>query len=206
MTITLGREALHDHRRMRRGKQDQEETKAEKGMTPKSMHEGILKIDSKTAIPELKVVEEGPQDTPHILDSQIHDFEAATEIQTASTSKGASNITHGEIKRIIPKLLGISNEAQKPHAEFWMGAHPDLPSTLLDVDNSLAIPFDQAMGSAPEPLLGEQVMQRFGATLPFLFKVLFGGPALVHTSAPNQGAGRARLCEGAKLHASHGCL
>jgi hypothetical protein len=28
---------------MRRGKQDQEETKAEKGMTPKSMHEGILK-------------------------------------------------------------------------------------------------------------------------------------------------------------------
>lgn len=95
----------------------------------------------------------------------------------------------------IPKLLGISNEAQKPHAEFWMGAHPDLPSTLLDVDNSLAIPLDQAMVSAPETLLGEPVMQRFGATLPFLFKVLSAAQPLsiqVHPTKEQAELGFAR--------------
>ncbi len=76
-----------------------------------------------------------------------------------------------------------------------MGAHPDLPSTLLDVDNSLAIPLDQAMGSAPETLLGEQVMQRFGATLPFLFKVLSAAQPLsiqVHPTKEQAEVGFAR--------------
>jgi mannose-6-phosphate isomerase len=70
-------------------------------------------------------------------------------------------------RTVIPELLGQPVPAERPHAELWIGAHPDEPSTLAD-----GRPLDQAIDADPEALLGGPVVTRFGARLPFLMKVL----------------------------------
>ncbi|MGK5113073.1 MULTISPECIES: mannose-6-phosphate isomerase, class I [unclassified Geodermatophilus] len=70
-------------------------------------------------------------------------------------------------RTVIPELLGQPSPADRPHAELWMGAHPDEPSLLTD-GRSL----DKAIAEEPERLLGSPVVERFGARLPFLLKVL----------------------------------
>ena len=50
---------------------------------------------------------------------------------------------------VIPELLGRPAPADLPHAELWMGAHPDLPSLLAD-----GRPLDKAIVEDPERLLG----------------------------------------------------
>ncbi len=68
-------------------------------------------------------------------------------------------------------------------AELWMGAHPKAPSqVLIDGRDVSLIDF---ITSAPEAILGEGVVRRFGAQLPFLFKVLAAAEPLsiqVHPS------------------------
>ena len=68
---------------------------------------------------------------------------------------------------VIPQLLGLPSPAEQPHAELWMGAHPDAPSRL---DDGRAL--DAAIAEEPGLLLGEAVRTRFGDRLPFLMKVL----------------------------------
>jgi mannose-6-phosphate isomerase len=68
---------------------------------------------------------------------------------------------------VIPELLGLPSPADRPHAELWMGAHPDEPSVRSD-----GVPLDKAIASEPELMLGREVVDRFGARLPFLMKVL----------------------------------
>ncbi|MGY1740764.1 MULTISPECIES: mannose-6-phosphate isomerase, class I [unclassified Blastococcus] len=68
---------------------------------------------------------------------------------------------------VIPELLGRPAPADLPHAELWMGAHPDLPSLLADGRR-----LDEAIGEEPQRLLGPRVVERFGRRLPFLMKVL----------------------------------
>jgi mannose-6-phosphate isomerase len=68
---------------------------------------------------------------------------------------------------VIPDLLGEANPADRPHAELWMGAHPDAPSILADGRG-----LDAAITADPEHLLGSTVRQRFGDRLPFMMKVL----------------------------------
>jgi mannose-6-phosphate isomerase len=70
-------------------------------------------------------------------------------------------------RTVIPELLGEPSPAELPHAELWMGAHPDLPSVRAD-----GVPLDKAIEAEPEQLLGAAVYERFGARLPFLLKVL----------------------------------
>jgi mannose-6-phosphate isomerase len=70
-------------------------------------------------------------------------------------------------RTVIPKLLGQPSPAEQPHAELWMGAHPDAPSLLPDGRG-----LDAAIAAAPDDLLGAAVRQRFGTRLPFLMKVL----------------------------------
>jgi mannose-6-phosphate isomerase len=67
----------------------------------------------------------------------------------------------------IPELLGRPSPADHPHAELWMGAHPDEPSLLPD-----GTPLDKAITAEPDLLLGATVHRHFGARLPFLLKVL----------------------------------
>jgi mannose-6-phosphate isomerase len=70
-------------------------------------------------------------------------------------------------RTVIPELLGQPSPAAQPHAELWMGAHPDEPSLLAD-----GRPLDRAIAEEPERLLGAPVVDRFGPRLPFLLKVL----------------------------------
>jgi mannose-6-phosphate isomerase len=70
-------------------------------------------------------------------------------------------------RTVIPELLGQPSPAERPHAELWMGAHPDCPSVLAD-----GTPLDAAIAGDPDGLLGTAVHERFGPRLPFLMKVL----------------------------------
>ena len=70
-------------------------------------------------------------------------------------------------RTVIPDLLGLPVPAEQPHAELWVGAHPDEPSRLSD-----GRPLNVAIAGDPEALLGGPVVARFGARLPFLMKVL----------------------------------
>ena len=77
-----------------------------------------------------------------------------------------------------------------PEAELWIGAHPSAPSWLIDDDQRL--PLDQAIEARPEALLGADCVQRFGARLPFLTKLLAIQRALsvqVHPTAQQALAG-----------------
>src|SRR3954471_11934027 len=70
-------------------------------------------------------------------------------------------------RTVIPELLGQPVPAERPHAELWIGAHPDEPSLLAD-GRGLDVP----LHAKPHPLLGAPVVERFGPRLPFLMKVL----------------------------------
>ncbi len=65
---------------------------------------------------------------------------------------------------------GIRTDGAKPSAEFWMGAHPDDPSSIVLPDGA-ALPLPKYIREYPIKSLGEEVFAEFG-DLPFLFKVL----------------------------------
>ena len=73
-------------------------------------------------------------------------------------------------KTAIPELLGIPNPEGKPMAELWMGAHPKAPSRVAIEGRQVSL-IDIIL-SAPQAVLGEGVVKKFGRQLPFLFKVL----------------------------------
>ena len=83
----------------------------------------------------------------------------------------------------IPQMLQLENPTGKPFAEYWMGAHPDLP---CDVElNGGLVPLDEWIRSHPETILGHPVAKAFGNRLPFLFKLLAAAKPLsiqVHPS------------------------
>jgi len=70
-------------------------------------------------------------------------------------------------RTVIPELLGQPVPADRPHAELWVGAHPDEPSMLPD-----GRPLHEVIAGDPEALLGPAAVERFGPRLPFLLKVL----------------------------------
>ena len=68
----------------------------------------------------------------------------------------------------IPGLLQRPNHEGRPWAEYWLGAHPNHPSSYkANGEFSLA----EAIASAPEAILGSSIASKFGE-LPYLFKVL----------------------------------
>lgn len=70
----------------------------------------------------------------------------------------------------IPALLGADNAAQKPFAEYWMGAHASSPSVIEKSENNTIL-LNDLIHQHPSQYLGERVANQFGV-LPFLFKVL----------------------------------
>ncbi len=70
----------------------------------------------------------------------------------------------------IPHLLGIDNPEQKPYAELWIGAHPDLPAEA--VIDGVKVRLDQLLEKTPETLLGPKAMVEYQGELPFLMKIL----------------------------------
>lgn len=72
--------------------------------------------------------------------------------------------------RFIPELLGENNNAGAPYAEYWMGAHDNVPSMVVKPDGTRQ-PLNEFIQQDPEGILGTSVYKRFGR-LPYLFKVL----------------------------------
>ncbi|THU40639.1 mannose-6-phosphate isomerase, class I [Niastella caeni] len=70
----------------------------------------------------------------------------------------------------IPALLHLSNSDKKPFAEYWMGAHDNVPAEVVLPDGSLQ-PLNAFIKQDAVALLGNSVHQRFGR-LPYLLKVL----------------------------------
>lgn len=75
----------------------------------------------------------------------------------------------------------LTIESEKPYAELWMGTHPSNPSKDLESSRTL---LDLVETNAM--LLGPSVKARYGAKLPFLFKVLSINKALSIQAHPNK--------------------
>jgi mannose-6-phosphate isomerase len=65
-------------------------------------------------------------------------------------------------------LLGAATPSNEPEAELWMGAHAKAPSLVLPERQ----PLSQLIEREPGRMLGAALSARYGARLPFLFKVL----------------------------------
>jgi mannose-6-phosphate isomerase len=72
--------------------------------------------------------------------------------------------------RFIPELLGITNDENRPFAEYWMGIHPSAPS-IIQLSKNAFTGLPDLIRSEPFRYLGKDVMHSFG-DLPFLFKIL----------------------------------
>ena len=72
-------------------------------------------------------------------------------------------------RNFIPELLGVPNPAGQPQAEYWLGAHPNASSQVVQKDQTK--PLDQMIALHPQEWLGKLVYQQFGR-LPYLFKIL----------------------------------
>ncbi len=94
---------------------------------------------------------------------------------------------------LIPNLLGIKPEPDKPYAELWIGAHPKAPSKI-DVGGQ-RVDLDQVIAEHGREVLGDYVLKKFSGKLPFLMKVLSAGRALSIQVHPDK-------TQAARLHAS----
>jgi mannose-6-phosphate isomerase class I len=91
--------------------------------------------------------------------------------------------------RFIPDLLGLRHRDATPHAELWIGAHPDLPAAV-QLGADLRLPLDRLIATAAEAVLGTATNPAFGAELPFLLKVLAAARPLSIQVHPNRDEAR----------------
>ncbi len=82
----------------------------------------------------------------------------------------------------IQRLLHIENDC-RPHAELWVGAHPDLPSEAML--GKTWLPLNGLIENEPDLMLGAQTAHQFNCRLPFLFKVLSARYPLSIQAHPN---------------------
>jgi mannose-6-phosphate isomerase len=105
----------------------------------------------------------------------------------------------------IPELLGEAVPASRPQAELWMGAHPRGPSQVKIGGRRLSLA--ELIAREPEAVLGAAAAARFGAALPFLFKVLAASSPLSIQAHPDREQARAGFArenkEGIPLDAFH---
>ena len=92
----------------------------------------------------------------------------------------------------LPALLGTPATGE-PQAELWMGAHPGAPSTVHREHGPQTL--DAVIDTDPEGELGAAVVERFGPTLPFLFKVLAAGEPLSLQVHPDLDQARAGFAD-----------
>jgi mannose-6-phosphate isomerase len=83
----------------------------------------------------------------------------------------------------IAELLGQPSPSPRPQAELWLGAHPQAPSRVHR--NGAWQSLLEVIAAAPETVLGAGVVSKFGAALPFLFKVLAAQTPLSLQAHPN---------------------
>ncbi|KAL7622702.1 Mannose-6-phosphate isomerase [Parahypoxylon ruwenzoriense] len=75
----------------------------------------------------------------------------------------------------------LSIQSDKPYAELWMGTHPSNPSKDLESGRTLL-----ELVEGNQMLLAPSIKARYGAKLPFLFKVLSINKALSIQAHPNK--------------------
>lgn len=75
----------------------------------------------------------------------------------------------------------FSIENEKPYAELWMGTHPSLPSRDVQTQRSL---LDMVQDN--KALMTQEIGNKYGEKLPFLFKVLSIRKALSIQAHPNK--------------------
>ncbi|KAK2744151.1 Mannose-6-phosphate isomerase [Myotisia sp. PD_48] len=75
----------------------------------------------------------------------------------------------------------FSVQSEKPYAELWMGTHPSLPSKDVETQRTLL-----DMVQTNIALMSQEIVDRYGGKLPFLFKVLSIRKALSIQAHPNK--------------------
>nr|WP_210732341.1 mannose-6-phosphate isomerase, class I [Cellulomonas denverensis] len=90
----------------------------------------------------------------------------------------------------IPTLLGMEVTGE-PVAEAWFGAHPSAPSHCADSEGVEGKSLPEVIAEGGAAVLGEDVVARFGAALPYLLKVIAAGSPLSLQVHPQLGAARA---------------
>jgi len=91
-------------------------------------------------------------------------------------------------KTAIAELLGESSPSKGPQAELWMGAHPKASSTV--VWEGKPHPLPDLIARYPDQILGTAAATRFGACLPYLFKVLAAAEPLSIQAHPDRNQAR----------------
>ncbi|MGH8888354.1 MAG: mannose-6-phosphate isomerase, class I, partial [Acidothermaceae bacterium] len=81
--------------------------------------------------------------------------------------------------------------SSQPEAELWIGAHPQAPSVLEGPSGLRDL--GALVESAPDEVLGADVVARFGSRLPFLLKVLSAAEPLSLQVHPNDAVARERF-------------
>lgn len=107
----------------------------------------------------------------------------------------------------LPELLGVEADG-RPFAELWMGAHPAAPSMVRGARQGRSVL--DLVAAHPSEVLGEYVLDAFGARFPYLFKVLSVGRPLslqVHPHVDQAKVGFAREeAAGVPVDAPHRCF
>ena len=93
-------------------------------------------------------------------------------------------------RTILAALQGRPGPSTLPEAELWLGAHPN-GSAWVEMGDGTRVPLGELVERDPRGVLGDAVFARFGARLPFLFKVLAVERALSLQAHPD--AEQARL-------------
>ncbi|KAK7544820.1 mannose-6-phosphate isomerase-like protein [Phyllosticta citribraziliensis] len=75
----------------------------------------------------------------------------------------------------------FSIQEEKPYAELWMGTHPSLPSKDVETQRSLL-----ELVQDNQALMSQEISEKYGGRLPFLFKVLSIRKALSIQAHPNK--------------------
>ncbi|KAJ1853636.1 Mannose-6-phosphate isomerase [Coemansia sp. RSA 2703] len=76
----------------------------------------------------------------------------------------------------------VAIDTNQTYAELWMGTHPSGPSHVYGTDT----PLSAIVEECPEQALGANVMAKYGASIPFLFKVLSIEKALSIQAHPDK--------------------
>ncbi|RDY03316.1 Mannose-6-phosphate isomerase 2, partial [Mucuna pruriens] len=89
---------------------------------------------------------------------------------------------------LVARLFAMNSRSQldedQPYAEFWMGSHVSGPSSIVFY-GSERVTLKSWLLENPN-VLGQMVMDKWGADLPFLFKVLSVGKALSIQAHPDK--------------------
>ncbi len=94
----------------------------------------------------------------------------------------------------IAKITGHAYPQDKPVAELWMGTHPLGPCYVKRDNNekqvreteSSRVSLATIIEQNPEEMLGQRLVDQYGSTLPFLFKILSAAQPLSLQVHPNR--------------------